>query len=213
VPGSDGLVLFDSAGAATLVGQAAARWVNTRLQGRAKVAIMGDYSMENGVLRMAGAQDAMIAACPGAEVVYAGSGLLAAEAQATTESLLVKYPDLKVIICHADDGALGAAQAFANADVDITDVWIAGYDGSLPALEKAVSGTSPLRHCAALPLYEIGVNSVSVADNARRREGTVDYIAPYIHIDVENKTAGVALINAYVAVLAGASAASSRSGS
>jgi ABC-type sugar transport system substrate-binding protein len=203
VPGSDGFVLFDDAGAGQVVGQKVAAWINTKLGGKAKVAIMGDYTIQNGIPRMTGAQNAMMAACPGANVVFTGKGLLAPEAQATTQSLLVKHPDLKVVICHADDGALGAAQAFTNAGVDITNVYIAGYDGSLPAMTKAISGTSPLRLVASLPLFEIGRNSAAVPDNVLKHNPATAYSAPYTYVDIENKAAGQALIDAFNAAVAG----------
>jgi len=203
VPGSDGYVLFDDAGAGQVVGQKAADWINTKLGGKAKVAIMGDLTIQNGTPRMLGAQTALKAASPGAEVVYVGKGLLAPEAQQATQSLLVKYPDLKVVICHADDGALGASKAFTSAGVDITNVWIAGYDGSQPAMEQAISGTSPLRMVASLPLFEIGRNSAAVPDNVLKHNPATAYSAPYTYVDADHKAEGQALIDAFNAATKG----------
>ena len=203
IPGADGFVLFDDAGAAPQVGHAAADWIKNKLGGQAKVAFMGDYTIQNVIIRLNGAEDALKADLPNIDIVFKGKGLLAPEAQQTTQSLLQSHPDLKVIICGADDGALGAAQAFKNSGKDVSDVWIAGYDGSQPAMEQAISGTSPLRQVAALPLYDIGRNVVSVPDNVRRKDGPTSYHAPYVMVNVDNKAVGQDLINKFKAVAGG----------
>jgi ribose transport system substrate-binding protein len=198
VPGSDGYVLFDDASAATKVGQAAAAWIK-KIGGpqNAKVAFMGDYTIQNVIIRLNKAQAALKAAIPNVNIVFRGKGLLAPEAFTTTQSLLQQHPDLNVIICGADDGAIGAARAFVSAGKDVSNVWIAGYDGSQPAMEQAISGTSPLRLVAALPLYDIGREVVQVPDNVIHKRGATNYKAPYVMVSVNNKAAGVALINKF----------------
>ena len=200
VPGSDGYVLFDDAAAGTQVGMAAANWVNTKLGGKAKVAVMGDLTIQNGTPRMLGAKNTLQANAPGVEVVYVGKGLLAPEAQQVTQTLLVQHPDLKIIICHADDGALGAAKAVQASGIDFSNIWIAGYDGSQPAITQAISGTSPLRYVAALQLYNIGQESCAVADDVVIKDGPTNFTAPYTFCDVSNKDACQVLINNFNAV-------------
>ena len=200
VPGSDGYVLFDDAAAGNQVGMAAADWINTKLGGSAKVAIMGDLTIQNGTPRMLGAETSLKANCKGANVVYVGKGLLAPEAQQVTQSLLVQHPDLKVIICHADDGALGASKAVTSSGIDYSNVWIAGYDGSQPAITQAISGTSPLRYVAALQLYDIGKESCAVADDVVIKDGPTNFTAPYTFCDISNKAACQTLINNFNAV-------------
>jgi len=198
VPGSDGFVLFDDAAAATKVGMAAASWIKKiGGPGKAKVAFMGDYTIQNVIVRLNNAQKALKAAIPDVNIVFRGKGLLAPEAFATTQTLLQQHPDLNVIICGADDGAIGAARAFVTAGKDVSNVWIAGYDGSQPAMEQAVSGTSPLRLVAALPLYDIGRQVVQVPDNVINKRGNTNYKAPYVMVSTANKAAGVALINKF----------------
>ena len=197
IEGADGYVLFDDEQAATDVGAAAADWINTNLGGSAKVAMMGDYTIQNVQIRLNGARDSLLANAPDAEIVFEGEGLLAPEALAATQTLLQQHPDLKVVICGADDGALGASQAFTTGDVDVTDVWIAGYDGSQPALEKAITGTDPLRMVAALNLYEIGQMVVTVPDNVIKGSGETDYRSPYTLVSVENAEVGQQLIDRF----------------
>lgn len=199
VEGADGSVLFDDAGGATKVGEVAADWIKTKLGGNAKVAFMGDYTIQNNQIRLNGAKSALTKALPNAEIVFEGKGLLAPDALKTTQTLLQKHRDLKVVICGADDGALGASQAFATAGVDVSDVFVAGYDGSKPALAKAISGTDPLRLVAALPLYEIGQQVVTVPDNLVKKSGPKDYNAPYTLVTVDNKAEGQRLIDAFTA--------------
>jgi ribose transport system substrate-binding protein len=199
VPGSDGYVTFDDASAAPQVGTMAADWINTKLGGTAKVAFMGDYTIENNVIRLNPAKEALLKAAPKAQVVYEGKGLLAPEALATTQTLLQQHPDLKVVIAAADDGALGASQAFTTSGKNVSDVWIAGYDGSEPAMEKAITGTDPLRLVAALPLYTIGQMVVTVPDNVIKKSGETNYKAPYTMVSAANKAEGEKLINDFKA--------------
>lgn len=197
IEGADGYVVFDDAGAAAQVGAAAADWINTKLGGNAKVAFMGDYTIQNNQTRLNGAKDALLEAAPDVDIVYEGEGLLAADALAATQTLLQQHRDLKVVICAADDGALGASQAFVNGDVDVADVWIAGYDGSQPALAKAITGTDPLRLVAALNLYEIGEMVVTVPDNVIKGSGETNYESPYTLISVDNADVGQQYIDLF----------------
>jgi ribose transport system substrate-binding protein len=198
VPGSDGYDLFDDASAAKQVGLAAAAWIK-KLGGpqNAKVAFMGDYTIQNVIIRLKGAEAALKRAIPNVNIVFRGKGLLAPEAFATTQTLLQQHPDLNVIICGADDGALGASKAYTDASKDISKVWIAGYDGSEPAMQQAISGTSPLRFVAALPLYTIGQMVVRIPDNVIHKRGITTFRAPYTMVSVYNKAAGTALINRF----------------
>jgi ribose transport system substrate-binding protein len=199
IDGADGYVTFDDASAAPQVGTMAADWINTKLGGNAKVAFMGDYSIQNNVIRLNPAKEALLKAAPKAQVVYEGKGLLAPEALASTQTLLQQHPDLKLVICAADDGALGASQAFTTSGKDVSDVWIAGYDGSQPAMEKAITGTDPLRLVAALPLYEIGQMVVTIPDNVLKKSGDTNYKAPYTMVSVETAADGQKLIDDFKA--------------
>src|SRR5262249_43467786 len=156
----------------------------------AEVALMGDYTIENNVIRLNPARDALLQAAPKAKVVFEGKGLLAPEALQTTQTLLQQHPDLKVVICAADDGALGASQAFTTSGKDTSGVWIAGYDGSQPAMEKAITGTDPLRLVAALPLYDIGKMVVTIPDNVLKKSGDTNYKAPYTMVSVATAADG-----------------------
>lgn len=197
IEGADGSILFADPPAARLVGTAAGNWINEKLDGEAKVAFMGDYSSAVQATRLRDAKPALLKVAPDANVVYEGKGTLAPETNEATRALLQRHPDLKVVICAADDGAIGSSQAFLNADVDVEDVWVAGYDGSQQALEQAITGTNPLRAVAALDLVEIGQHVVSVPNDVVTGSGPKNWAAPYVLVDSSDRATGERLINSF----------------
>jgi ABC-type sugar transport system substrate-binding protein len=63
-----------------------------------------------------------------------------ATGQRVTENILRAHPNLSVVIGVNDDGALGAVQAFSNANKDPEQCYISGNDGSPDALEALKQG-------------------------------------------------------------------------
>ncbi len=197
LPGADGSMGWGDAEGARLVGAAAGRWINERLGGRGKVAFMGEYSVPVLATRLREAKPALLEVAPDADVVYEGKGGLAPEALEVTSSLLQRHPDLKVVICAADDGALGCSQAFLKAGGDVDDVWVAGYDGSQQALEKAITGTHPLRAVAALDLVQIGRQVVRIPDQLVDGRTGIDWKAPYTLVDASTRDVGERFIKSF----------------
>jgi ribose transport system substrate-binding protein len=197
IPGADASMVWGDPAAARLVGAAAGKWINEKLDGKAKVAFMGAYDIPVLATRLRGAKPALLETAPGADIVYEGKGGIASEAFDVTSSLLQRHPDLKVVICAADDGALGSSQAFLKAGVDVKDVWVAGYDGSKPALEKAITGTNPLRAVAALDLVSIGRHVVSIPDDFIKEKRAEKWVAPYTLVDGSNPEVGERFIRSF----------------
>jgi ABC-type sugar transport system substrate-binding protein len=87
------------------------------------------------------------------------------------EDALRQHPDLRVFIGFNDDAALGASRAFANAKINPDDVYIAGQDGTLEALDAVKSGGA-YRASAAILLddlaHSIVTNSIAAADGKGR---------------------------------------------
>jgi len=109
-------------------------------------------------------------------------GVLAAECLTVTQSLLQAHPDLNVILCIADDGALGAEKAFAQTHPSAArkrTMYIGGWDGSIPAMKAVIQG-SVIRSTGALDLVGIGAASVRATANAIEGSGSTRINYPYV---------------------------------
>jgi ribose transport system substrate-binding protein len=80
---------------------------------------------------------------------------------AVTESLLQAHPNLAVIGCLNDDGALGAFEAMASAGKNPDLVCITGTDGITQALQKIKEG-SMLRASVSMAPYESGQKEMEI---------------------------------------------------
>jgi ABC-type sugar transport system substrate-binding protein len=198
MPGTDGAVLFDDEQGARIVGEEAARWINEELGGTAKVVLLGDDTIETPRLRLDGALAAIEELAPGAEIVARQDGLLAPEALTAMQSLLQADPEIDVVICAADDGALGVSQAYANSGLDTSKVFVAGWDGSKAAMQKVLDG-DVIRAVGALDLNLIGRAVVFVPANIL--EGNDDepteFAAPYVLVTPDNVDEAQRLIDAF----------------
>jgi ribose transport system substrate-binding protein len=166
--GTDGWMIFDNAQAAQLDGIWLGHWINKHLHGKAKVGLLTHEVQETGRVRVHGAVTAMHKIAPGAKVVASHEGVLAAECLPAAQSMLQAHPDLNAFICIADDGALGVEKAFMQTHPSKArqrTMAIVGYDGSEPALEKLLAG-STIRATAVLDLIAAGAASVRATINA-----------------------------------------------
>jgi ribose transport system substrate-binding protein len=182
LPGTDGWVIFNNLQGAALVGADAGRWVNRTLGGKAKVALLTHEIQQTGKDRIHGGIAALQKVAPKAQVVARHEGVLAAECLTVTQSLLQAHPDLNVILCIADDGALGAEKGFMQTHPSAArqkQMYIGGWDGSIPAMKAVVSG-GVIRSTGALDLVGIGAASVNATANAIEGKGSARVNYPYV---------------------------------
>ncbi|TML84295.1 MAG: substrate-binding domain-containing protein [Actinobacteria bacterium] len=182
LPGTDGWVIFNNLQGAALVGADAGRWVNRTLGGKAKVALLTHEIQQTGKDRIHGGIKALKKVAPKAQVVAQHEGVLAAECLTVTQSLLQAHPDLNVILCIADDGALGAEKAFMQTHPSAArqrQMYIAGWDGAIPVMQKIVKGGT-IRSTGALDLVGIGAASVRATANAIEGKGPTRINYPYV---------------------------------
>lgn len=78
------------------------------------------------------------------------------------EDALRAHPNLRIFIGLNDDAALGAMRAFQNAKLDLSEFFIAGFDGAEEALVSLQKGTG-YTASSAIPSIELGA---SVVDNS-----------------------------------------------
>ncbi|MFL5925534.1 MAG: sugar ABC transporter substrate-binding protein [Gaiellaceae bacterium] len=182
LPGTDGWVIFNNLQGAALVGADAGRWINRTLGGKAKVALLTHEVQQTGKDRIHGGIKALQKVAPKAQVVARHEGVLAADCLTVTQSLLQAHPDLNVILCIADDGALGAEKAFMQTHPSAArqkQMYIGGWDGSIPAMKAVVSG-GVIRSTGALDLVGIGGASVAATANAIEGKGSTRINYPYV---------------------------------
>jgi ribose transport system substrate-binding protein len=182
LPGTDGWVIFNNLQGAAQVGADAGRWINRTLGGKAKVALLTHEIQQTGKDRIHGGIKALQKVAPKAKVVARHEGVLAAECLTVTQSLLQAHPDLNVILCIADDGALGAEKAFAQthpSGARKRTMYIGGWDGSIPAMKAVIQG-SVIRSTGALDLVGIGAASVRATANAIEGSGSTRINYPYV---------------------------------
>jgi ribose transport system substrate-binding protein len=199
LPGTDGWVIFDNLGGAKLVGDYAGKWVNKTLGGKAKVALLTHEVQKTGRDRIHGAVSAIQKVAPGVQIVARHEAVLAADALTVTQSMLQAHPDINVIFCIADDGCLGAERAFMQTKPSADrqkQMFIAGWDGSVPAIKKILAG-STIRATGALDLVGIGGASVDATANSIEGKGKARINYPYTLISQSNPAAGKALIKKY----------------
>ena len=128
-------------------------------------------------------------------------GVLAAECLTVTQSLLQAHPDLNVVLCIADDGALGVEKAFMQTHPSTARQRgddIGGWDGSIPAWRSS-SRASTIRSTGALDLVGIGAASVQGDGERDRGEGTDADQLPYTLVSQEpaGKKTGSRLLEKY----------------
>ena len=111
IPNADGYTVFDSVQGGEMVGEWVGNWINENLGGEAEIASLTADFHETGRQRIGGAEKKIAELAPNAKVVNRTEAVLAPEAFTATQSILQANPNVNVILCIADDGCLGAAQA------------------------------------------------------------------------------------------------------
>jgi ABC-type sugar transport system substrate-binding protein len=189
MPGVDGWIIWDNMQGGQLLGNYAAQWVHTNLGGKAQVATMTFIENLNGRQRIDDAVNALLKAAPGCKVVASHDGVLSPETFTAFQPMIEAHPDINVVICIADEGCDGVLKAFTDTahptKERLTDMFICGYDGSVPVLHDILSG-SPIRAAAALPAVPIGQASMRIAISAiEGKPGTTSEF-PYVLCDASN---------------------------
>lgn len=205
IEGADGSVLFGNREAGELIGTLAAEWVNENLGGDAKVALFTDEATSIGRDRINGAVDALKEGAPGVEVVASQDAFFADETLPIFQSMLQANPDINVVFCMADDGCIGAEKAFLQtnpSDERKSQMFMAGWDGTLPILKQIASGDSVIRATAVLDIVQVGYDSIEATVNAVEGAGETNIVTPYTIVTEDDPDVANDLIKKYEAILA-----------
>jgi ribose transport system substrate-binding protein len=199
LPGEDGYCWWDNIQGGHLFAQHCAKWIKKNLGGKAEVALFTLDSFLNGRQRVHGAFDSLEKLVPGVKVVAQTEATLAPDAYKAMQSVLSAHPNVNVVICIADDGAVGATKAFLATHPSqdrIDKMYITGYDGSRPAMEMALTG-GPLRSSIALPPIAVGNAAIDVTANAIEGKQPTKFKVKYKLVTADNPAVGKALLAQY----------------
>lgn len=119
-------------------GKIAGQWIQDNLTEPAKVAVLGYPDLASLVERANGLKEGLLTLAPDAEIVNEQKAGTPEQGMAVAETILQATPDVNVLICINDAGALGAYEAFKAAGKD--DVCIVGLDATDEALKKVKEG-------------------------------------------------------------------------
>ena len=163
-----------------MLGEEAAKWINARPGGKAKVAILGFEQGQWARNRRKGIETALADHAPGAEVVAQQDALQPSVGASVTGSILQAHPDLHAVLAIVPGGGEGAYQAFLNAGhpMDDPDVFIGDVDGSARSLTLISQGTM-YRAASALNLQAIGEAIPALAEDLIPDDEADDIVIPY----------------------------------
>ncbi len=138
-----------------VAGQEAADWINAKLGGSAKVALLIWDKTEFDIDRTEGMTDAIKMYSPNAEIVAQQAADSIEGGLNAAETILQAHPDIKVFVCYNDEGCLGALGAVEAAGLASEDFGIFGVNASSEALAKIKEGTV-YRGTASIDPYNHG---------------------------------------------------------
>lgn len=159
--GTDGSLSNDEYKYGYLAGVEAGKFIKEKLGGKAKFALLAADQTPFVIPRTDGIRDGILSQAPDAVLVGRQDAFQTDTGMTVTESLLQAHPDLAVIGCLNDSGALGAYEAMSAAGKNPEKVCITGTDGVAQALAKIKEGTM-FRASVSMAPYESGKKEVEI---------------------------------------------------
>jgi simple sugar transport system substrate-binding protein/ribose transport system substrate-binding protein len=144
-----------------IVGDAAAKFIQDKFGGTAKVAIVDfdDQLPDQSKARYGGFEDGLKAASVDYTVVAHQSAHLQDDALTKTTDMLTANPDIQVIFACNEGGTIGAAMAVKQAGL-AGKVYVFGYDGSDQLTSMILSSDNILQGTVAQDPYTQGYKAV-----------------------------------------------------
>jgi ABC-type sugar transport system substrate-binding protein len=190
VPGADGYIKWDDPAAGTAMGELIAKHIKEKLGGKAEVGLLTLPTLQATRERIGFTRQAIEKALPDT-VFYDTLAVLAPEALKATQSMLQAHPNIKVMVCCADDGALGARSAFQNSGLSPDNVFICGFDGSKQNLNLLKAKDKFIGASAALDIALVGRTVIDVPDAVFKKSGKTEVSIPYVIVTPETDTATI----------------------
>lgn len=137
-----------------VIGQHAAKWINEKFAGKAKVAVL-DYPIYPELVdRANGIIAGLRTNAPEAQIVATAAAVTATEGMSKTENILMANPDIKVIACIGDGGAIGANEAVKASGKGDDTFGIFSCDATQEALSK-MANKEYIRMTISMGTYDI----------------------------------------------------------
>jgi ABC-type sugar transport system substrate-binding protein len=190
VPGNDGYLKWDDTQGGTEIGKAIAGFIKQKLGGKAEIGMLIFPNHQATRERIRSTKASLDAELPGL-TYWEVQAVLAPEALKATQSLLQAHPNIKVIVCCADDGALGARAAYMNSGLSDENVFICGFDGSRQNLVLLKQKDKFIRASAALDIAEVGRKVVEIPDNIWNKRQPVEVSLPYVIVTHDTDAATI----------------------
>jgi ribose transport system substrate-binding protein len=116
------------------IGEAAAKWINDKLGGKAEVAILNYPQLPILLERGNGIKEAITKLAPNATIVAETSAINPAEGISKMETIFQAHPNVKVVGCIGGGGSVGANEAAKAAGKIKDDFGIFAADATKPEL-------------------------------------------------------------------------------
>ena len=116
------------------IGEAAAKWINDKLGGKAEVAILNYPQLPILLERGNGIKEAITKLAPNATIVAETSAINPAEGISKMETIFQAHPNVKIVGCIGGGGSVGANEAAKAAGKIKDDFGIFAADATKPEL-------------------------------------------------------------------------------
>jgi ribose transport system substrate-binding protein len=191
LPGADGSLSNDEYNYGYLEGVEAGKFIATKLGGKAEFALLAADCTPFVIPRTDGIRDGILAEAPDAVLVARQDAYQTDVGMTVTESILQAHPDLQVIGCLNDNGALGAYEAMAAAGKNPETTWIGGTDGVDQAL-KLIKEGGMYRASVSMAPYESGRSEMEILYNLVLNQPVVP------HQKIKNEAITAANVDSYL---------------
>ncbi len=172
--GADGSLSNDEYQYGYLEGLEAGKFITDELGGEAEFALLAADCTPFVITRTDGIRDGILAEAPNAVLVARQDAYQTDVGMTVTESILQAHPDLQVIGCLNDNGALGAYEAMAAAGKNPETTWIGGTDGVDQAL-KLIKEGGMYRASVSMAPYESGRSEMQILFNLVNNQAVVPH--------------------------------------
>jgi len=140
IEGTDAFITVPEYEYGFTIGEHAGKWIAEKLGGKAKVAIFDYPELESIIARGDGIAEGILSVAPEAEIVARQSANNPEKGMANMENILQANPDVEVLVCVNDAGALGGYEAVMAAGKASERFYIGGLDAAPEALDKIKEG-------------------------------------------------------------------------
>lgn len=155
IPNADVNLIMDDYEFGVLIGENALRWIDEKLDGKAKVLLFCTDENKQAILTGDGIDDTL-GEYSGVQIISRQSVESEEEAQTATELAFGQYAGINVIVCDSDESALGALNAVNSLRIEDKMFYIGGAGYTQTAIEKMNEAGSYFRSTVDMQPYQAG---------------------------------------------------------